>query len=142
MSKKIVKPNIDEALKKTPPEFKPYDQTHSISRLKFFVTIIKHHYDKDVLKILNKHEVGISFITHGRGTGTKGIYDILGLSDTRKDIIFSIVKADQIASLKQEIATFYAREKDAKGIAFAIDISSVIGLSIYKYLSNTRTIGE
>lgn len=142
MSKKIAKVNIDVASSNQPAPFKPYDQTHPVARLKFFITIVKHRYDKEVLNIINKHEVGLSFITHGRGTGPKEIYDILGLSDVRKDIVFSVVKDEQIASLKQEIAAFYQREKAAKGIAFAIEISSVIGLSIYKYLSNTRTIGE
>ena len=121
---------------------KPYDQTHAVSRLKFFVTVINHNHHKDVLSILKNYEVGLNFITHGRGTATREIYEILGFSDVRKDIIFSIVKAERTDELKNELAKMFAKGKDAKGIAFAINITSVIGLSIYKYLSNTRTIGE
>jgi hypothetical protein len=138
MSKKINPPTIEKPTENIPATFKPYDQSNPISKMKFFVTIVNHRYDKEILAILYKHEVALSFITHGRGTGTKEIYDILGLSDIRKDIVFAVVKSERVESLKKEIAAFYEHEKGAKGIAFGVDISAVIGLSIYKYLSNTR----
>lgn len=138
------KDNVNQSslLKQKDMAPKPYNQTHAVSYLKFFVTVINHNHHKDVLSLLKKYEVGLNFITHGRGTATREIYDILGLSDVRKNIIFSVVKAERTDELKSELAKMFAKGKDAKGIAFAINISSVIGLSIYKYLSNTRTIGE
>ncbi|MFA5481567.1 MAG: hypothetical protein WC282_04225 [Bacilli bacterium] len=110
----------------------------AIAKLKFFVTIVTHSYQKDVLKILKNYEVGISFITHGYGTGTREIYAILGLSDVRKDLVFAVIKSENAEKIKAEIEKMFKQSRDAKGIAFAIDISSVIGLSIYKYLTNTR----
>lgn len=117
-------------------ETKPSGQASPLSRLKFFVTIVNHNHHKEILKILKTFESGLNFITHGRGTGTKEIYDLLGLSDVRKDIIFAVIKADQIENVKKEVAAYF--KKESKGIAFAIDISSVIGTSIYKYLANAR----
>jgi len=128
-------------MKATPP-FQPYDKSHSVAPMRLLVVIVKHHYDKEIVDILHKHEVSLIFITHGRGTVTKEFYDVLGLSDVRKDIVFGVVKTENMEAVKGEIAAFYHEKKHAKGIAFAINISSVIGLSIYKYLSNTRTIGE
>ena len=122
--------------------FQPYDQTHQVLPMRLMVIIVKHHYDKEIVEILHRHEVSLIFITHGRGTVTKELYDVLGLGDVRKDIVFGVVKTAKMEAVKKDIADFYRKEKHAKGIAFAIDISSVIGLSIYKYLSNTRTIGE
>lgn len=140
MSKKKVASNPSLPVESKPETFKSVDRVQPLSRLKFFITIVNHNHYKEVLKILRNHESGLGFITHGRGTGTKEIYDLLGLSDVHKDIIFAVVKADQIETLKKEIAAFFVKE--SKGIAFAIDISSVIGSSIYKYLSNTRPTGE
>lgn len=142
MIKKKSQPSIASVVEKKVDTFQPYDQTHPISPMRLLVVIVKHHYDKEIIEILKQHEVSLIFITHGRGTVTKEIYDVLGLSDVRKDIVFGVVKTENMEVVKSDIASFYRVEKDAKGIAFAIDISSVIGLSIYKYLSNTRTIGE
>ncbi len=140
MSKRKIE-NITTLPASNPPaKFKPYDKTNSVSRLEFFITIVNQNHAREVLRILKAHESGLGIITRGRGTGTREIYDLLGLSDLRKDIVFSIVKADKIEALKKDIAVFF--KKESKGIAFSIEISSVIGLSIYKYLSNTRTIGD
>jgi len=140
MSKKKVASNPSLPVESKSETFKSVDRVQPLSRLKFFITIVNHNHYKEVLKILKNHESGLGFITHGKGTGTKDIYDLLGLSDVHKDIIFAVVKADQIETLKKEIAAFFVKE--SRGIAFAIDISSVIGSSIYKYLSNTRPTGE
>ena len=140
MSKKKVASNPSLPVESKPETLKSAKRVQPPLRLKFFITIVDHNHHKEVLKILRNHESGLGFITHGRGTGTKEIYDLLGLSDVHKDIIFAVVKADQIETLKKEIGAFFVKE--SKGIAFAIDISSVIGSSIYKYLSNTRPTGE
>jgi len=124
------------AVEKQMAETKAPSQPNPVSRLKFFVTIVDHNHHKEVLKILRTHESGLGFITHGRGTGTKEIYDLLGLSDVRKDIIFAVIRSNQVDNVKKEVASYF--KKESRGIAFAIDISSVIGTSIYKYLSNTR----
>lgn len=142
MIKKKSQPSVATVTEKKVASFQPYDQTHQVAPMRLFVVIVKHHYDKEIVEILKKHEVSLIFITHGRGTVTKEFYDVLGLSDVHKDIVFGVVKTENMEAVKSEVANFYHIEKHAKGIAFAIDISSIIGLSIYKYLSNTRTIGE
>jgi len=118
--------------------FQPYDKTNAVKKLKLFIAIVSHSHQKDVLELLKHLEVGMSFITHGHGTGTQEIYEILGLGDNRKDLVFAVIKAENAAKFKAEMAALFARSRDAKGVAFAIDISSVIGVSIYKYLTNTR----
>ncbi|MFA5421632.1 MAG: hypothetical protein WC344_02395 [Bacilli bacterium] len=142
MIKKNVKGN-KESLVANPSETgkQPYDQTHPIAKMKFFVVIVNHSHSKEIVRIMNQHEVGLSFITLGRGTGTREIYEILGLSDVRKDIVFSVVKSCNLEAVKAKVAAYFSQAKETKGIAFAVEISSVIGVSIYRYLSNTRTRG-
>ena len=142
MIRKKPQPLASPTVEKKADVYQPYDQTHPVSPMRLMIVIVKHHYDKDIVEIFKKHEVSLIFMTHGRGTVTKELYDVLGMSDVRKDIVFGVVKTANMEAVKNDVAAFYRAEKHAKGIAFAIDISAVIGLSIYKYLSNTRTIGE
>lgn len=120
----------------------PYDQTHKVEKMRLLITITNYGFSKEFLRLFKDYEVAMNLIVYGRGTGTKEIYDLLGLSDVRKEIIFSVVKNEHLPALKNDINNLYIRRKEAKGVAFSIDITSVIGLSIYKYLSNTRNLGE
>ncbi|MFA5686658.1 MAG: hypothetical protein WCZ47_01810 [Bacilli bacterium] len=123
-------------------EKKLLSKENKIEKMKLLITITNYGYGKKVLRFIKKYEVALNFSVYGRGTGTQEIYRLLGLSDRRKEIIFSIVKNTHLPLLKEDINNFYLQKKEAKGIAFSVDISSVIGTSIYKYLTNTRTLGE
>ena len=117
--KKKVKENISTL---------PYDQEFKINKLKLFVVIVNRDQGDFFVKKFEEVGVGASFEIYGRGTATKEIYDILGVGDTKKDIL----KVKEIVSNRFNIS------KNAKGIAFSIAIDSLAGILIYKYLTNTR----
>ena len=115
---------------------KPYDQEFELKKLRI---IIVNRYQGDYfINEFAKREVGASFLVYGTGTATKEIYDILGIGETKKDIVLSLVKESDIPELKKLIETRFSVSKKAKGIAFFIDIDSIAGILIYKYLTNTK----
>ena len=124
--KKKVKENIEN--KEENISTLPYDQEFKISKLKLFVVIVNRDQGDFFVKKFEEVGVGASFEIYGRGTATKEIYDILGVGDTKKDIL----KVKEIVSNRFNIS------KNAKGIAFSIAIDSLAGILIYKYLTNTR----
>lgn len=76
--------------------------------------------------------------THiGRGTASKEILNVLGVPDDTKAIINAIISEDHLADMQNELTIFFAANKKNRGIAFAIPLSSLIGVRIYKYLSQT-----
>ena len=117
------------------------NQERSFEKLRLMFVIVNQSRHGDILKIFNAHEVGLTIITHGKGSASQEILEILGVSDKRKNIIFGVIKSANAEAVCRDLDTFFKSGKDNKGIAFSIDIASVIGTSIYKYLSNNRTIG-
>ena len=51
-------------------------------------------------------------------------------------MIFSIVREDKVEPILQCLEDKFATIKNGKGIAFAVPLSSVIGVNLYQFLSN------
>lgn len=117
---------------------KPYDQEFELKKLRILCIIVNRYQGDYFINEFAKREVGASFLVYGTGTATKEIYDILGIGETKKDIVLSLVKESDIPELKKLIETRFSVSKKAKGIAFFIDIDSIAGILIYKYLTNTK----
>ena len=96
--KKKVKENIEN--KEENISTLPYDQEFKISKLKLFVVIVNRDQGDFFVKKFEEVGVGASFEIYGRGTATKEIYEILGVGDTKKDIILSFVSEKDILKVK------------------------------------------
>ena len=63
--------------------------------------------------------------------------DLLGLNN-HKAVILSVVREDNVDAIMNTLEEKFATIKNGKGIAFAVPMSSVIGVQIYQFLSNNR----
>ena len=71
----------------------------------------------------------------GMGTARSDVVNMLGLN-IHKAVIFSIVREDKVEPILQCLEDKFATIKNGKGIAFAVPLSSVIGVNLYQFLSN------
>jgi hypothetical protein len=62
---------------------------------------------------------------------------MLGLN-IQKAVIFSFVREDIVDRVMQCLDDKFTTIKNGKGIAFAVPLSSVIGVNLYQFLSNNR----
>ena len=115
-----------------------FDKDYEITKLKIMVIIVERNQGDYFIKEFEKKGVAASFSIYGTGTATKEIYDILGVGDTKKDIVLSLVRVDKIEELKSVIIERFQQNKKYKGISFCVDIDSVAGVLVYKYLANQR----
>lgn len=139
-TKKIIKEAVEnKTTKKTSKKEKPYDNEFKIEKVKLFVIIVGRNQSDYYLNEFKKTEIACSFVVYGRGTATKDIYEVLGIGETKKDIIFALVKESDIDKLKEIIAYRFNASKAAKGIAFSIPFDSMAGVLMYRYLTNTKT---
>ena len=111
----------------------------NLHKLYIFITIVNYHQSDQVVKLLESVECAASFIQVGQGTSNKKIYDILGMRDDKKGVIFSIIREN-----KREEACYLLKEYLApdpmhpnKGISFSIPVSSMIGAKLYYFLTNS-----
>lgn len=115
---------------------KPFDEEHVIHPLKMFVIIVPYGQANGVVKMLNNMESAMNFITNGEGTYQRESQ----LNGPKKQIIFTILREDKVEEFKQKMSERFTTSQSAKGIAFSIKLTSVAGVSVYKFLSNSRKV--
>lgn len=106
-------------------------------KLMLFVTIVPKGQSKPVTRIFEQGGSSAQFIQRGEGTAQKEIYNILGIEDVEKDIVFSFISEDKIPDIKNELNAFFLVSKKNRGIGFSIPLSSIIGVRVYQFLANT-----
>ena len=106
-------------------------------KLSLFVTIVSEGLAPIVIRLFERGGSSAQFVKRGEGTAQKEIYDILGIENNGKDIIFSFLSEDKIDDMKKELAAFFAANRRNKGIGMVIPLSGIIGVRVYQFLANT-----
>ena len=91
------------------------------------------------LDLLQSQEINMQLVSLGKGTADSETLRYLGLAESEKVIIFSIIREDKIPSTLELLNQKFTTIKNGKGIAYTISLSSVIGVAIYQFLSNNTT---
>lgn len=136
IKKEVTNKNVTSKQNK---DVKAYDNEFKIEKVKMFVIIVGRNQSDYFLNEFKNTEIACSFVVYGRGTATKDIYEVLGVGETKKDIIFALVKESDIEKLKEIINYRFKASKAAKGVAFSIPFDSMAGVLMYRYLTNTKT---
>lgn len=118
--------------------FVPYEETNNLLGLKMFVSIVPLGQAPAVVKLLEKAGVNYNVITQGEGTGNKFVPTLI--NSNQKHIIFSFVREDKTDDVLKILKDRFSISKASNGIAFSVKLTSVMGVSIYKFLSNTRKV--
>lgn len=109
----------------------------AIKKLKVLVTVVDRQKGEFYQDVLSQFEVNFQMVVNGIGTAKSELVDLLGLN-IQKAVIFSVVREDLVDSIMQCLEDKFATIKNGRGIAFAIPMSSVIGVNMYRFLSNNR----
>ena len=109
----------------------------AIKKLKLLFTVVDRPKGEFYLDVLSQFEVNCQVVTPGKGTAKSDLIDMLGLN-IQKAVILSFVREDQVDEIMKCLETKFSTIKNGKGIAFAVPLSSIIGVNIYQFLSNNR----
>ena len=109
----------------------------AIKKLKLLFTVVDRPKADFYLDVLSQFEVNYQLVTGGKGTATSELVDMLGLN-IHKAIIISVVREDMVDTIMKCLDEKFSTIRNGKGIAFAVPFSSVIGVNIYRFLSNNR----
>ncbi len=105
-------------------------------KLKILVSIIDRRKVDFYISALEGFEVNMQTIFYGMGTAPTNIQAFLGLSNTEKAVILSVVKAERVPEILAAYEDKYFKTKNGKGVAFTIPIKSIIGVQLYQMLAN------
>lgn len=109
----------------------------SIKKLKLLFTVVNKEKAEFYLDVLSQFEVNFQMVTGGKGTATSDLIELLGLN-IQKAVIISVVREDMVDPIIKCLENKFDTIKNGKGIAFAVPLSSVIGVNNYQFLSNSK----
>ena len=110
---------------------------NAIKKLKLLFTVVDRPKAEFYLDVLSQHEVNCQMTMAGRGTARSELIDLLGLN-IQKAVILSVVREDRVEGIIKMLEQKFATIRGGKGVAFAVPLSSVIGVNNYQFLSNNR----
>lgn len=114
-----------------------YDTPIAPRKLKLLVTVVNRAKAEFYVDLLQSFEVNFQASMAARGTASQETLRLLGLGESDKTVIFSVIREDMcdkaLSALEQKFKTI----RNGKGIAYTIPMTGTIGVAIYRFLSNT-----
>ncbi len=104
-------------------------------KIKMMVTVVDRGKGERIVALCRAAECTYNLIALGHGTANSEILGILGLGETDKDIVISIVTEDKVKGLLGMLTDEMQLKKSGRGIAFTIDINGVDSRRGYEFLS-------
>ncbi len=111
---------------------------NGFKKLKILITIVNRSKTEFYMDFLSQFEINFQTAVLGQGTAKSETLYLLGLEDSDKGVIFSVLREDKCAEATQALEEKFHTIKNGKGIAFTLPMSSVIGVAMYRFLSNHR----
>ena len=109
----------------------------AIKKLKLVITVVDRPKAEFYLDVLSQFEVNFQMAVPGKGTAQSELIDMLGLN-IHKAVLMSVVREDMVEPIMKCLEDKFSTIKNGKGIAFAVPLSSVIGVNMYQFLSNNK----
>ena len=109
----------------------------AIKKLKLLVTVVERPKGEFYLDVISQFNVNCQLALGGLGTATSELLELLGL-EPHKAVILSVVREDMMEDVMNCLEDKFATIRNGKGIAFAVPLSSVIGVNLYQFLSDNR----
>lgn len=111
--------------------------------LKLLITVVNRNKGEFFADLIQEHSVNMQIMCTARGTASLDMLRYLGLYESDKTVIFSVVREDKVKEITDMLEEKFATVRNGKGIAVTVPFSSVIGVLSYGFLSDNRmTIKE
>ena len=110
-----------------------------LKKLKLCVTVVNRSKTEFYTDFLSGFEVNFQTSVLAKGTARSETLHLLGLEDSDKSVILSVIREDKAEEILHALDEKFKRVRNGKGIAFTVPLSSVIGVAIYRFLSNHKT---
>ena len=109
----------------------------AIKKLKLLFTIVDKPKGEFYMDVISQFDVNYQMLVGGLGTARTELVELLGL-EPHKAVVISVIREELMETVMQCLEDKFATIRGGKGIAFAIPLSSVIGVNVYRFLSDNR----
>ena len=109
----------------------------AIKKLKLLFTVVDRPKAEFYLDVLSQFDVNFQMVVGGLGTANSELVELLGL-EPHKAVILSVMRENRVEEAMNCLEEKFETIRGGKGIAFAVPLSSVIGVNLYQFLSDNR----
>ena len=109
----------------------------AIKKLKLLFTVVDRTKGEFYLDVISQFSANCQLVLPGTGTASSDLVDLLGLN-LHKAVVISVLREDLMEQVMNTLEDKFATIRNGKGIAFAVPLSSVIGVNMYQFLSDNR----
>ena len=110
----------------------------SMNRLKILVTVVNRPKADFYMDHIQSFGVNMQMLVFGHGTAPREIATAMGLADSERAVIFSVIGENNLRAALDSLDEKFNTIAGGKGIAYTIPMSSIIGKSIFNFLSDNR----
>jgi len=107
-------------------------------KLKLLITIVNRHKADLYLGLIQGFGVNMQLSMAASGTASTEMLRMLGLTDSDKAVIFSVIREDRADGALKYLEEKFRTIKNGKGLAFTVPMTGVVGVAIYQFLSNNQ----
>lgn len=97
----------------------------TIEPMKVVVSIVERGQGRNIIELFTQQKLTHHFQSHGQGTATSEIMDLLGLDSLEKDVIFSVGKATMVNRLMRDLNHDLRGSTRSKGIVFDMKLTAM-----------------
>ena len=109
----------------------------AVKKLKIIITVVDRPKGEFYLDVISGFEVNCQMLLSGQGTASSELVDLLGLNP-EKAVILSVAREDMVPKIMHTLEDKFQTVRNGNGIAFAVPLSSIIGVNLYQFMSNNR----
>ena len=106
-------------------------------KMKLLFTVVNRSKAEFYVDLLQNFEVNLQTVLSANGTASTETLQYLGLSDSEKSVILSVIREDRVKDAMNALDEKFKTVKNGKGIAYTVPMTSTIGVAIYQFLSNS-----
>ncbi len=107
-------------------------------KLKLLFTIVNRSKAEFYMDLLQSFDINMQISMYGNGTASTETLRYLGLSDSEKAVIISVIKESKVKEALLLLEDKFNTIKNGKGIAYTVPMTGTVGVAIYQFLSNNR----
>ena len=109
----------------------------AIKKLKLLFTVVDRPKGEFYMDVISQFDVNYQMVLGGLGTARSELVELLGL-EPHKAVVISVIREELTETVMQCLEDKFATIRGGKGVAFAVPLSSVIGVNAYRFLSDNR----
>jgi hypothetical protein len=119
-----------------------FEKINTIKPLGYMLVIVDKYLEDSMRFIMKKNGCSAVFIKHGYGSATKSFYESNHLVERQKSLLFSLVTENDYYNVKEQIIKKLNTNKFTKGVVLFKKLSSIGGVTNYKFFSHHEYVKE